>query len=72
MGLFTLLEKFGGSIRFIYGTFIRKFGLTNRPKYTLREYLNVPDNEDLEFYESVGHALINRAVGLFQSLLFSG
>jgi hypothetical protein len=60
----------GGTLRYLYGTFIRAIRLTKRKAYTNREYVNGPDDPEDVVFDTVGHRFNNRLFGfLFVGIL---
>ena len=64
-----LLDRTGGSIRFVYGTVILKLRLTKRRSYVYREYLNGPDVPEDPLFDRDAHPFNNMAVGIGSLLL---
>jgi hypothetical protein len=59
-----ILQWIGGALRFLYGTLIRKLGLTKRRSYTFQEYVNGPAEPDDVVFDTLGHVFNNRLLGL--------
>ena len=69
-----LFMRLGGFVRFIYGTTIRKFGLSDSPYYSLKEYIHGSERPEDEHWDKGGaHEFINRVVGVISAtiILFS-
>jgi len=59
------IMRLGALVRFIYGTLIRKIGLSNSPYYTLHEYINGSERpEDDHWDKDASHEFVNRVVGM--------
>lgn len=60
-----LIMRLGGLVRFIYGTLIRKVGLSQSQYYTLREYIHGSERPNDEHWDKGGsHEFVNRVVGM--------
>jgi hypothetical protein len=66
----AVLQWIGGTVRFGYGSLIRSLGLTKRPSFTHREYVNGPDAPDDVVFDTIGHRFNNRLLGLLVLGLF--
>ncbi len=64
-----IFNAVGGFTRYLYGNLIRWLKLSNRPHFSLREYLNGPDQVNDEVFERGGHLIVNRAVGFITILI---
>ena len=59
-----LIMRLGGLVRYIYGTLIRKLGLSQSPYYSLREYIHGSERPEDEHWDKGGaHEFVNRVVG---------
>lgn len=58
------LQWLGGSVRYLYGTFIRALRLTKRKAYAHHEYVNGPDDPGDAVLDTAGHRFNNRLLGL--------
>lgn len=60
-----IIMRLGGFVRYLYGTFIRKIGLSKSPFYTLHEYIHGSKRPDDEHWDKGGsHEFVNRVVGM--------
>lgn len=65
-----LFMRLGGFVRFLYGTLIRKTGLSNSRYYTLSEYIHGSESaEDEHWDKGASHEFVNRVVGIISALL---
>jgi hypothetical protein len=65
-----LFGWFGGLVRYVCGTMIRKMGLSNAPYYTLKEYLNGSERpEDDHWDKGAAHEFVNRVVGIISTVV---
>jgi ACT domain-containing protein len=62
--------RFGGLVRFIYGTLIRKLGISKAPYYSLKEYIHGSERpEDDHWDKGSSHLLVNKVVGMISIVL---
>ena len=66
----TILQWIGGTVRYAYGTLIRRLGLTKRRSYTYGEYVHGPDEPEDVVFDTIGHRFTNRLMGLLVLGLF--
>lgn len=64
-----LLNFIGGTMRCIHGSLVRLLGLSKRPSFTYREYLNGPDRSDDVFFDRTAHRFNNVAIGTLTLIL---
>jgi hypothetical protein len=65
-----LFMRLGGFVRFIYGTAIRKLGISNSPYYSLKEYIHGSERpEDDHWDKGASHQFVNRVVGLVSAVI---
>jgi hypothetical protein len=60
--------RLGGFVRYIYGTAIRKLGLSDAPYYSLKEYIHGSERPEDEHWDKGGtHEFVNRVVGMISA-----
>jgi hypothetical protein len=67
MGILTglLLIRLGGFVRFLWGTSMRKLGVSDLPYYSLKEYIHGSERPEAEHWDKGGsHTFVNKIVGM--------
>lgn len=61
-----ILNFFGGTVRWIYGTTWRT--IANKPGFKYREYLYGSENSE-DWFDLTGHTFVNKIIGIITILL---
>ena len=68
-----LFNRFGGFVRYLYGTLIRKLGFSKSRYYSLYEYIHGSERpEDKHWDKGGSHEFINRVVGAISAVIICG